>query len=158
MELDEIMKAFDAEIGIESVPADEDGAYHLQIDGIGVMVMTIGEGRQLGMFAEIGDPPAEGREILYRAMLESMAPGGGCEGMTFSILHNSGRIALSRTDPLADTDYAAFRERLEKLVNTAEDWRRNIADFLPFCEKVREAAKVEDKESLDLSQSGFMQV
>ena len=158
MELNEIVQAFAEEFGIKSIPADENGAYNLEIDGIGIMLATIGEGTQLGMFAELGEPPDEGREILYRAFLETMAPGEGVESIMFSIPPSTGRIVMSRTDSLDSTDYAAFKERLESFVNLAEEWRRNIADIPMLSQKVGEAVKVMKDESRELGESGFMRV
>ena len=158
MELDEIMKAFADEIGIEGVVADGDGAYHFDIDGINVMFTAIGGGTRLGMFVEIGEPPPEGREIVYRALLEGMAPNDDNEGQAFSILQGTNRVVLYRSDPFVTTDYTAFKERLEKLVNAAEEWRRNIADFPALYGKIQDAMKEAKEESRELSQSGFLQV
>ena len=158
MELEEIMKAFAAETGIEGVAADANGAYNFDIDGIGVMFTTVGDGVRLGMFAVIGEPPREGREIVYRTLLEAMSPGVTEDGLTFSIPQGKDRIVLHRTDPLATTDYPAFKARLENLVNVAEDWRRNIADFPALYEKVQRAAQAAKESVREFSQSGFLQV
>lgn len=158
MELKDIMKSFADEIGIEGVVADADGAYHFDIDGIGVTFSTDSDGMKIGMFAEIGEPSSEGREIVYRSVLEAMAPGAGTDGNTFSVMHGSDRIVLYRSDPLALTDYAVFKSRLENLVNVAEDWRRNIADFPSLYGKVQDAMKASADESRKLGQSGFLQV
>lgn len=158
MELDEIMKAFAGETGIEGVTADADGAYHFDIDGIAVMFAAVGDGTRLGMFAEIGEPPTEGREVVYRALLEAMSPGGAEDGLAFSILQGTDRVILHRADPLALTDYAAFKTRLENVVNVAEDWRRNISDFPSLYEKVRDAAANAKSEAREMNQQGFLQV
>ena len=158
MELEEIMKAFAAETGIEGVTADADGAYHFDIDGIGVMFATSGDGVRLGMFAVIGEPPCEGREVVYRALLEAMSPGVTGDGLKFSILRGTDRVVLHRTDPLATTDYPVFKARLENLVNVAEDWCRNIADFPALYEKVQGAAQAAKEAAREFGQSGFLQV
>ena len=158
MELEEIMKAFADEIGIEGVTAAEDGAYHFDIDGISVMFATDGDKTKISMFAEIGEPSSEGREVVYRAVLEAMAPGAETDGNTFSVMRGSDRIVLYRTDPLAFTDYAVFKSRLENLVNVAEDWRRNLADFPALYEKVQSAVNAAKEKSREFSQSGFLQV
>ena len=158
MELEEIMKAFAEEIGIVGVTADADGAYHFDIDGIGVMFATAGDGVRLGMFAEIGEPPREGREVVYRALLEAMSPGGAVDGLTFSIPQGTDRVVLHRADPLVTTDYPAFKARLENLVNAAEDWRRNIVDFPALYEKVQRAAQTAKNMSREFGQNGFLQV
>ena len=158
MELEEIMKAFAAEIGIEGVAADADGAYNFDIDGISVMFATAGDRVRLGMFAVIGEPPRDGREIVYRALLEAMSPGMTEGGLTFSILRGTDRVILHRTDTLATTDYAVFKARLENLVNVAEDWRRNVADFPALYEKVQSAAQAAKETAREFGQSGFLQV
>ena len=158
MELGEIIGAFAAEFGIEGVAVDGDGAYNFDIDGIDVMITTVGNGTRLGMFAEIGEHAFSDREVLYRTLLRSMAPGEKSEGMSFSILPDPDRIVVSRDDSLDDTDYAAFKERLGKLVNTAREWRQSVADFSPLCEEAAKAAKNSDEAFLNLRQSGFLRV
>ena len=158
MELEEIMKAFAAETGIEGIAVADDGAYHFDIDGISVMFATNDEKTQIGMYAEIGEPASEGREIVYHAVLEAMAPGEYADGNVFSILRGSDRIVLSRADPMALTDYAVFKARLENLVNVAEDWRRNIANFPALYGKIQSAVNAAKETAREFSQSGFMQV
>lgn len=155
MELREIMEAFAGETGISGIEADENGAYHFSIDEIGVMFETDETGARLGMFAEVGELPAEGREVVYRAMLESMSTS---DGLVLSIPHGTDRVVLSRADPLESTDYAAFKNRLEGLVNAAEGWRRNIADFPALYNQLGDAAKVADEESRKFGENGFLQV
>lgn len=41
--LDEVMKAFGAEIGASGFAADQDGAYHLTVDDMSVSVMEVAE-------------------------------------------------------------------------------------------------------------------
>ena len=158
MELEEIMKEFAAEIGIEGVAAADDGAYHFDIDGISVMFASNGDGTKIGMYAEIGEPPSEGRAIVYRAILEAMPAGAEFDGNVFSVMRGSDRIVLSRSDPLALTDYAVFKTRLENLVNMAEDWRRNISEFPALYGKVQSAMTTAKEAEREFSQNGFMQV
>lgn len=158
MELKELMAAFAAETGAAGCPPDEGGAYALAIDDIEMMIAPVGDGSLCAFYADLGEPPEEGREQVYRALLVASFPEPGVPGAALSINDRTGRICLHRVEPLVSADYAAFRERLEAFVNDAEDWRQRLAAFPSAFEKVQDVVTKAEAEERSLSSDGFMRV
>ena len=158
MELNELMAAFAAETGAEGGAPDGDGAYDLSIDGIGMTIAPVGDGSRCTIYADLGEPPEEGREEAYRALLEASFPRDGVTRATPSINGGTGRICLHCTESLASADYAAFRTLLEEFVNAAEDWRTKLASFPGLLSKVKDVVAEAEEEDRAMSADGFMRV
>lgn len=158
MELKDLVAAFASEVGVTDFEPDEDGAYEFSIDDIAMMVMLDGKGTHLAFYAELDEPPAEGREQAYRALLEASFPRGGVAKASFSIDGESGRICLHRVELLADLDYDAFKAALEEFVNVADDWRRNLAKFPAMFATVQDAIGQDAETARSLSSGGFMRI
>ena len=158
MELKELMAAFAAEAGAEGCAPDEKGAYNLEIDGIEMMIRPVGDGTLVVTYADLGEPPEEGREQLYRAMLEASFPAAGTATAALSIDNRTGRICLHRIESLAAADYAAFRASIEAFVNVADGWRRQLASFPSTFSLVKDVVDKAEAESRSMTLNGFIQV
>lgn len=158
MELKELMAAFAAETGMTELAPDEDGAYIFSVDDCTMMLAPAGDGSRVALYAELGEPPEEGREQVYRAMLEASFPRGGTAPVSLSIDGESGRICLSSIESLATLDYAAFKTVLENFVNAADVWRKNLAAFPATFTKVQGAVDRAEAEARTLSSGGFMRI
>ena len=156
MELKEIMTAFAAEIGMTDLAPDEDGAYHLAIDDMTVSFAE-DEGRLL-TWAEVCEPPPEGKDHLNRVLLEAMFMGRATGGAVFSIDHESGKVFLHRHDSLAGMELGPFKALLEAFVNVLEEWRRTIADFRAVAPEIAKAEQSSAEEARQMGLGGFMQV
>ena len=147
MEFSEIVANFAKRHGVEGLAA-KDGAAALDIDGIVITLVETANG--LVASAEIGEPPVEGRadfaEVLLEANLESEA--------FFAKTRETGIYFLVRRLPLAGLDSDAFDAALEALVNSAETWRRLLADFRPAAAQ----AAAEEETAPAFGAGGFMQV
>lgn len=160
MDLKEIMAAFAAESGIESLVADENGAYHLCIDEMSVSFMENPESRRLATWAEVCHVPSEGRERLYQVMMEAMFMGSATGGAMFSVEPGGATIFLQRVDSLETMDIDGFKAMLELFINVLEEWRKLAADFrdiAPELDSVQQEA-AEESRQLGLGTGGFMQV
>lgn len=158
MELKEIMAAFVEETGLAGLEPDEEGAFHLDIDDMTVSFAEEAETGRLITWAEICEPPPEGKDMLNRILLEAMFPGGGGAGAVFSLDRESGKVYLHRYDALALTDLAGFKAMLEEFVNTLEKWKTAIADFRVAAPEIRKALDESDAAARQLDRGGFMQV
>ena len=147
MDFNELVSDFAKRHAVEGLAA-QDGGAALDIDGIAVTLVETGD--HLVASAEIGEPPSDGRadfaDILLEANLESAA--------YFAKTRETGKYVLLRQLPLARLDPAAFDAALEALVNTAETWRRLLADFRPAAAQ----AAAEDAEAPSFGEGGFLQV
>lgn len=149
MEIDELMRALAADIRLEGLEPDENGAWGLDIDGMAVTFADRANDGRLLICADVGEPPAEGREALYAVLLQAMYLGDGTQGSEFS-LDDEEKVVLQRTLDLRYLDLAEFKAVLEGFVNVLERWRKTLADFRPG------AAASADVPAAELG--GFMQV
>ena len=144
MEFNELIADFAARHNVAGLAA-ETGRISLDIDHVAVSIATGGD--RVALSAEIGKPPARGRvefaDILLGSNLESDA--------FFAKTRETDTYVLVRYLPLANLDGESFDAALETLVNTAETWRRLLADFHP-------AEAGGDAADAVFSPSGFMQV
>ena len=147
MEFEKLISDFAERHGIANLAA-EDNAAALEVDGIVVTLVSVGDA--LSVSAEIGEPPSEGRsefaELMLEANLQSEA--------FFAKEPERGAYVLVRRLPLSALDAEAFDAALEALVNLAETWRRLLADFRP----VAKAAAERTGEAPQLGANGFFQV
>lgn len=158
MEFDELVKGFCEMAAIADFALPHDGVCQLEIDGMDVNLVEVPETRQLLTWAEVGEPPAEGRERFYRVLLESMHGGRASGGSTFSINPESGCIWLSRIDQLQLLEHDTFRRMLEKFVNMLEEWRKIVVDYREVAGKPGTAAEGGRVDALKLARSGFFRV
>ena len=158
MEFKELMSAFATETGMTELAPDADGAYVFLVDDLTLMLAPIENGARLALYAELDEPPAEGRELVYRAMLEASFPRGGVARASFSIDGESGRICLHGTESLAAMDYAEFKKVLENYVNAADDWRQKLASFPSVFTEVHDAVNHAENEARSFAVNGFMRV
>ena len=158
MEFKELMGQFAAAAGVTDAAADETGRFHFAIDDMTVSFETDEASGRLATSAKVGELPPEGREQLYRLMLESMFGGEGTDGALLSIAHDSDTICLHRIDPLADIDLDRFKSMLERFVNVLEEWRKMLDDFRAVVPAIERAAAAEEKERRELGHGEFMQV
>ena len=103
--------------------ASEDGGTTVQ-----VLVQDVGERNLVLMSADLGDPPPDGGETLFRTMLEANNLFGGTAGATLALDAASGRFRLQKyesPDELANDAKA----KVESFIETALFWSRSIADF-----------------------------
>ncbi len=147
MEYNELIADFAARHDIANL-VSVDRAASLDIDGI--IVTLVDNDGTLVMSAEIGEPPSDGgaafADILLEANLQS--------GAYFAKAPENGPYLVVRRMSLAETDGAAFDSALESFVNTAEMWRRMLADFRPAVQAAMQA-KAEEPE---FGEKGFLHV
>lgn len=159
MELKELMEGLAAACGMDGLTADADGAYRLGFDDMEIAFKSVGS-TQFAVWAEVCEMPPEGRERLYRMLMESMFLGQATGGATFSIESKSGKVYLQRIEFLSALDVDAFNGLVEKFVNVLEEWRKIITDFRPVAE-VLESKTAEESEAgrqAGMGLGGFMQV
>ena len=157
MEYCELMRQFGAKVGLPDLAPDETGVCRVGIDDMLVLFREDVETSRIMVWAEVGEPPPEGRERLYLLLMESMFMGQATGGATFSIESESGKVYLQRMEFLSALDADSFTGLLEKFVNLLEEWRRIIVDFRPVAEAIKKEADAAESES-DFRTGGYLQV
>lgn len=158
MEIADLMKKFTDAVGIDAIEPDDSGAYHFAIDNMVVVFAERKDSRELLTVAEVGEPPPDGRERLYRTLLESAFLGEGTDGAAFSIERGSGQVCLHRADPLDLMDLDRFRGMLERFVNVLENWRRLVADYRAEVPEQARSTAEDAKAERQFREDGFIRV
>ena len=105
--------------------ASEDGGTKVQI-----LVQDVRERNLVLMWADLGEPPPDGGERLYRTILEANNLFEGTAGATLALDAATGRFRLQKyesPDELAND----IKAKGEAFIETALFWSRAIADFRP---------------------------
>ena len=105
--------------------ASEDGGTKVQ-----VLVQAVDERNLVLMLADLGEPPPDGGERLYRAMLEANNLFEGTAGATLALDAATGRFRLQKCESPDELSNDA-KAKVESFIETALFWSRAIADFRP---------------------------
>ena len=146
MEFKELVLDFSMRHGIEGLSVENDAAA-LDIDGIVITLSALGG--KLSLIAEIGEPPADGRDVFADMLLEANFG----SDLVFAKSPEDGNYRLMSQLALDGLDSEAFDSALEALVNASETWRNLLGDFRPAA---KEAAAVDEPPTF--GNGGFMQV
>ena len=152
MELKDLMEAFGAAFGLANLKPDETGIYNVKIDDMKVSFASDPDSPRLVTWGEVGELPPEGREKLYRVLLESMYMGKATGGATFSIEEGTDKLVFHRTDPLVTLDFEAFAAMLDTFVNILEKWRGILANFSAVA---ADQVKSEEQAAQEMRQVSF---
>lgn len=158
MDFKDLMREFGGKVGLDDLQPDGENTCRVDIDGMGVSFMGHVESGTIVTWAEVGEPPPEGVDMLYRVLMEAMFMGQGTGGSAFSIEPQTGNIYLHRVDPLLIMDIDSFCAMLEKFVNVLEQWRKMVADFRPVAAEISRAQEEQKGAESEQMSGGFMQV
>ena len=107
----------------------EDGGTKVQ-----VVIHYVSERKLVLMSADLGEPPPDGGERLYRTMLEANNLFEGTVGATLALDATTGRFRLQRYESPDDLSNDV-KAKIDSFIETALFWSRAIADFRPSDEK-----------------------
>lgn len=158
MSLEELMEKFAEDFGVENVADDGRGVWSLDVDG---MIVSFAEQKATGemlVLADVGEVPQEGRERLYRTLLEASFLGEGTAGAVLSVKPGSDSVCLHRIVTLAEMDVERFRTMLESFVNVLESWRKLIADFGKVADDQAKSARQDWENDRKCKEDGFLRV
>ena len=95
MDAPELIDALGKRLGI-GLALDEDGVCALDADGLAVVFNDLPQANALALACDLGKPPPERLEGLFRAMLQANHLFAGTAGATLSLDPASGRASLCR--------------------------------------------------------------
>lgn len=125
---DEILKTFGADLGLE-LEMDDSGSCTFSVDRFTITLTVLQELESIALTADLGDPPPEKLENLYRLMLESNYLFNATSGATLSVNGENGHIALCGLFQCREADAAAFSSTVERFANTCETWSKIVAGY-----------------------------
>ena len=155
MELNELIPAFAAKLGIEGLEV-KDGSCSLEIDGIPMEMVEMPEGKAMVLTAIIGPPPLEKTEEFYELLLQANTESLGMQAMAFGKMPDSSNLILQWRILTQNLELDAFCAELETFINKVEQWRQALEDFRPAAEQ----AVIIDEETpmIGMPNSGFISV
>ena len=128
METAELIRKLGEAVGVE-LELDENGMASFEADGMATTVADMPELDAVALTGDIGEPPPERLEALYKALLEAQHLFAGTAGATISIDPETGRFALNRVLPLKILDEETFIKQVETFVNTLETFSKLVGNF-----------------------------
>ncbi len=155
MELNELIPAFAAKLGIEGLEV-KDGSCSLEIDGIPLEIVEMLDGKALVLTAIIGPPPLEKTEAFYELLLAANAESLGMQAMALGKLPDSSDLILQWRLLTHDLQLESFCTDLEGFINKVEQWRQALENFRPAAEEA--TIMEEDAPIMGLPQSGYISV
>ncbi len=153
MEINDILKSFSEKIGMEIVPSD-DGVYMFDVDGIIVTFHVLQEIDTIVLTGDIGEPPPERLENLYKTMLEAQYLFKSTFGATISLNSENNHFYLCKALPQKILDGDSLYAEAEQFVNTLEVWAKLVANYRDAVSK----AEVTDEATPDLGSNDFIRV
>ena len=124
MTFEDLVAAFADKLGIGGLNR-EDGVCAVEIDGMVVSIVHVGEADAVVLHGTVGDAPPEAEGRFAEMLLRANHMFDGTSGATFSQDAVTKRYALQRSLPLA------LATELEKFANSLERWKKLLEDFRP---------------------------
>ena len=153
MDAKELIADIAKRIGLEYDGGD---TFSFEADGLVVAISSLPELDAVVLTGDVGEPPPERLEGLYRTLLGANHLFGGTAGATISLDPDTGRIALCRALPLMTLDGEKFYAEVERFVNTAETWAKVVSDYRGAAAEAPDEGAAEERPAFGAG--GFMQV
>lgn len=148
----ELMAAFGEKIGLaEPIEIDEDGLCSFDVGDATVAMQGVDEIETLSLSADVGTPPPENLEPLYRELLQANDNFRGTGGATLSLDPRTGAVRLCRYAPYSALDADRLSALVLGFIEALADWRQRVRDFRADASS---APADESKQGLD----GFLKV
>ena len=137
MESFELIKKFGEKIGV-NLPPDEDNVYTFEVDEMIVTFNVLPELDEIVLSGDIGEPPPEHLENLYKTMLESQYLFNGTAGATISLNSETNRFSLCKALPCKILDGDLLYAETENFINTLEVWIKLVKDYRDVAPKTED--------------------
>ena len=111
--------------------ATKDGLCGVNADGVPIIMRYIESYGIVYIHADLGEPPPQGLEALYRKILESNHAFQATSGATLSINPRDGHVCIQHYIRLEVLDIKLAVDRFNLFVDAATVWRDYLADFRP---------------------------
>lgn len=142
MELTQILKEVNEHYGKEIfVLDDQESCRALVGDGLVVEILHLPEVGRIMLYADIGREPQEGRDQVYRLMLQAQHLFQGTAGASFGLDGETGSVYLERPVSLATLTAESFVTDFEVFAQVALKWRKALEGFIPLAEEIESLEK-----------------
>ena len=126
----ELMEEFGGKIGLaEPIEIDEDGFCSFDVGDATVAIQGMDEIETLSLSADVGTPPPEHLEQLYRNLLQANNNFQGTHGATLSLDPQTGTVRLCRFAPYSALDADRMMTLVLGFIDALADWRQRVREF-----------------------------
>ena len=129
MSFEELVGGLGKAIGMEL--SVQDGLCGVNADGVPIIMRYIEPYGIVYIHADLGEPPPQGLEALYRKVLESNHAFQATSGATLSVNPRDGHVCIQHYIRLEVLDVKLAVDRFNVFVDAATVWRDYLADFRP---------------------------
>ena len=124
----EIIKAFGKKLGME-LELDNANSCSFQADDIIVSITALPEIDQIAISGDLGTPPAEKLEHLYKIMLEANYAYSSTFGATLSLNAETEHFELFKVLQCRNLDEEAFYKEMETFISVCETWHKVVRNY-----------------------------
>lgn len=126
--LDELLKAFGADVGVAGLATEENGVCLLVFDGrTRINLLADPTTDHLVVWSTLGALPADKAEATLRALMRANLFWTGTQGATLGLMPDSDNVVLAIRRPLDSVDVAALRDLIELMVERVEALTATLA-------------------------------
>lgn len=120
------------QIGLENLAFNEDSVCCLEVaDRFAVQIEWEQTSDSLVFLSRVAEPPASGREELYRTLLQANFLFHETTGETLCLDPETGDVMLCRVFPLATTSTASLLTEFTYFLQTTDTWADRINSGTP---------------------------
>ena len=144
------IKHFGEVLGL-NLDFNPEGTYLFEIDGLAFAIHDLGNCHRIILSGNIGHPPPDNDEKLFKTLLEAQYMLKGTSGATFSINPDTGELMLCKVIVPAILDNDSFLQETENFVNALHSWANIIRNY-------RSETSMKNEEHDVFLNSGFLTV
>ena len=123
-----LIQSLSAQLQVELEIKDNIKA-HVNFDDIALLIEHLPEAEQVLLAAPVADVPANGREYLYRALLQGQYIFAGTLGATLALDKEESFVCLQIAPSLRALTRENFPALVENFLNMVEHWRRRCLEI-----------------------------
>lgn len=124
----EIIEAFGKKLGMD-LELDNSKSCSFQADDVVVSITALSEIDQIVISGDLGTPPAEQLEHLYKMMLEANHLYTSTFGATLSLNNENDHFALCKVIPCRALDNEIFYREMESFISICDTWSKVIRNY-----------------------------
>ena len=128
MEAKELVKSLGETLGIELM-LEDGGTCSFEADDFLVRIIDLPENGVIIIEGDLGTPPPEHLEALYRTLLEAQYRFRNTSGATISCDPDTGNLVLCRAIATSLQDPESFLDAVERFISTLQVWSDVVCNY-----------------------------
>ena len=126
MDAKELIASLAERLGFDLIGED---SWAFEADDLVVVIHHLLELDAFALTTDLGEPPPQRLEGLYKALLSANHLFTGTAGATLAVDSETDHVSLCRVYEVRHLDADSFFQATERFVNIADSWQKIIADY-----------------------------